>query len=93
MVLPSDVVQKLVREEQLLDLLKSVVPELTSRSDEWLSAKRMVKKVLREHAIHFAMNFIAMDDDARKIRAYVAQVRRSLTLPHKIYVGITENPL
>ena len=93
MVLPSDFVKKLVREEQLLDLLKSCVPELTSTSDEWRSAKSMAMEVLREHAIHFSMNFIAMDDDARMIRAYVAQVRRSPTLPHKIYVGITEDPV
>ena len=93
MVLPSDVVKNLGREEQLLGLLKTCVPELTSTSDEWRSAKSMAMEVLREPAIHFSMNFIAMDDDARMIRAYVAQVRRSLTLPHKIYVGITENPL
>ena len=93
MVLPTDVLKVIVRDQQLMDLLKSVVPELTSRSDEWRSANRMVQNVMREDAIHFSMNFIAMDDDSRMIRAYVAQVRRSLTRSPMIYVGITENPV
>ena len=34
-----------------------------------------------------------MDDDTKMIRVYVERVRRSLTPPRKIYVGITENPV
>ena len=80
-------------QRRLLDVLKYVVPEMDLRSDEWSSAYRMVQEVSREDTIHFAMYYIAMDDDTRMIQAYAECERRSPTPPRKIYVGITENPV
>ena len=79
--------------QRLWDVLKTVVPEMDLRSDEWSSAYRIVQEAVREDSIYFALYFIAMDDDTRMIRAYAECVRRSPTPPRKIYVGITENPV
>ena len=93
MWMPTEYANVSMHNDNLLDLFKSVVPEIDLRSDEWSSAHRTVQAVLREDAIHFSMDYISMHDDTKMIRAYVERVRRSLTPQRKIYVGITENPV
>ena len=77
--------------EQLLDLFQSVVPELQKRSDAWWSASRTIQLVLQTDTIHFAADYIAMSDD-KMLRSCVHRAKEKKDI-HKMYVGITENPV